>query len=111
MTTTITPGYFFSEEGQRCWMPIPRIYSPPRMHTGIIQTIMWLPEDAPESRMGLYIGAGGIHFKNITALSGVAYLFLLKDHATGRYYVDIWGYPGTEQAAMQLLSSHWENNV
>lgn len=104
-------GYFLSAQGQFCWTPIPRVYSPPRMHPGVIKTILWLPEDAPKNKMGLFVGAGGIHFKNMTALSGVAYLFLLRHEETGRYFVEIWGYPGTEQAALRLLSFHWHKNI
>lgn len=100
------------------WNPIPRVYSPPVMVPGMRNVILWLPEDAPESLMGLFIGASGVHFKNITALTGAAYLFLLRTPdtgryyvRTGRYYVDVWGYPGSEFGAMTALSYHWKHNV
>ena len=102
------PGYTLLSDGQTSWAPIPRIYSPPKMHPHLLHTIFWLPE-GNETRMGLFIGTGGVHFKNITLQSGATYLFLLK-HGS-HHFVDIWGPPGSEHTAIQLLNSHWLQNV
>lgn len=91
------------------WTPIPGVYSPPCNVPGMKCTLLWMREDVPHHAMGLFIGAKGVHFKNITALSGAAYLFLRNQD--GRFYVEIWGYPGTEFTAMNTLCYHWNYNV
>jgi hypothetical protein len=91
------------------WTPVPGVYSPPWEVPGMQCTIYWMRDDAPERAMGVFIGSKGLHFKNITALSGAAYLFLRKQD--GRYFVEIWGYPGTEFPAMEALWYHWNVNV
>lgn len=91
------------------WTPIPGVYSPPCCVPGMKCTLLWMREDVPHHAMGLFIGAKGVHFKNITALSGAAYLFLRNQD--GRFFVEIWGYPGTEFTAMNTLCYHWNYNV
>lgn len=108
---TTQPPVMIPVPVSRMWNPIPRVYSPPVMVPGMRNVILWMPEDAPETLMGLFIGASGVHFKNITALTGAAYLFLLRSAETGRYYVDVWGYPGSEILAVRALSYHWKYNV
>jgi hypothetical protein len=109
--TTIIPGYTSMPDGSMRWMPIPRQYSPPALNPNVVYSMIWLPEHLPEGATGIFIGAGGVHFKNITTLSGAAYLFLLHDPVANRYRVEIWGYPGTEIKAKELLHQHWEQNV
>ena len=108
MIIPTSPGYLLFPDGQTSWEPIPRIYSPPKMHLHLLHTVLWLPEGG-EKLMGLFIGANGVHFKNITSQSGATYLFLLK-HGS-RHFVDIWGPAGSELIAIQLLNSHWFHNV
>ena len=83
------------------WNPIPNQYCPPMLHQGIYP---WRFQILPEHihLMGKFIGKEGIHFKNITAISGCVYIYFIQDSSE----IEIWGNYHTIQHAFYLLSNH-----
>jgi hypothetical protein len=76
------------------WQSITNVYSPPIGHY-----VYHLPlYDFEIQNIGLIIGKNGIHFKNMTLLFGLSYLWFNSETKS----IEIWG--STEKNVIRALS-------
>jgi hypothetical protein len=86
--------------------PIPNVYCPPILHPHIqFSTFPVMPQHT--HLMGLIIGKNGIHFKNITMLSGTVYIYYRHEYNL----IEIWGNPYNISLAVQMLQFHIQNII
>lgn len=79
------------------WAPIPRIYSPPVLETGIYLLTLEVPAWFPT---GLLIGKNGVHFKIITEATGCHYIFFRNGH------IEIWGAGSAPFLGRMAMQNH-----
>lgn len=100
-------GYFW-KKGETSWsldwFPAANIYSPPVLHPGMQVSYYFLKPDHLELS-GFFIGKNGVHFKNITRLSGCHYLFLIDNR------IEIWGGALEIQRAFRMIRKHLDHVV
>jgi hypothetical protein len=103
MTTHVIaehPGYSWVWDGAAWmlnWEVLPSVYSPPSLFPMIRKVTYQVPD---ASIMGRVIGKNGHHFKNITHLSGVLYIYCRDSE------IEIWGYENTPETAMWMVDNH-----
>lgn len=101
------PGYSWKKEGSQWaldWFPAANVYSPPQLHPGMQVSYYFLKPDHIELS-GFFIGKNGVHFKNITRLSGCHYLFLIDNR------IEIWGGSNEIQRAFRMIRRHLDHVV
>jgi hypothetical protein len=94
-------GYNVGKQGLLAWNPIPNIYCPPVLQSGICCIKMRIL-DQHLFAIGLIIGKEGHHFKKITHQSMCLYIYFLKQTSE----IEIWGHESVVYYALELLCNH-----
>jgi hypothetical protein len=98
------PGYYWQWDGwqwQMMWEPIRNLYSPPRLHPGVVKHEIQVPLELND-KIGILIGGNGQNFIRITTQTGCFYIFYLST----RNSVEIWGPPhGVMTATNRIQNS------